>query len=112
MKTVNLRKTKDVPSLAAENNYAMLLTKLGEYQQAKKLYNTLLNDAKLTVGENHVYYAIFSGNYGDLLLAMGKYELARPILLKSYEKILATFGKNHERVIKAKKRLEQLAKHE
>ncbi len=112
MKTVNLRKTKDVPSLAAENNYAMLLTKLGEYQQAKKLYNTLLNDAKLTVGENHVYYAIFSGNYGNLLLAMGKHELARPILLKSYDKILATFGKNHERVIKAKKRLEQLAKHE
>ncbi len=112
MKIISRRKTKDVPSLAVENNYAMLLEKLGEYQHSQQMYQTLLSDAQLTVGENHVYYAIFSGNYGELLLSMKKYNLAKPILEKSYEKIFATFGENHERTRKAKKRLVQLAKHE
>jgi serine/threonine protein kinase len=112
MKIISKRKTKDVPSLAVENNYAMLLEKLGEYQHSQQMYKKLLNDAKSTVGENHVYYALFSGNYGELLLSMKEYKMAKPILVKSHEKILATFGENHERTRKAKKRLEQLAKHE
>ncbi len=112
MKNVNKRKTKDVPSLAIENNYAMLMENLGDLKNSQLMYKKLLNDARQTVGENHVYYAIFSGNYGALLLKMKKYKMAKPFLEKSHDKILEVFGENHERTTKAKKRLEELTKYE
>ena len=65
-----------------------------------------------SLGKEHIYYAIFIGNYGELLLKMKDFQQARPLLELSRDKITQAFGENHQRTIKAQKRLEQLPNYE
>ncbi len=95
--------------LVLQSNTAMLLMKQKKYSESQDMFLRLLDNVESTISKDHVYYAIFIGNYGELLLKMQKYTEAEPLLNSSYNKILATFGAEHDRTIKAQKRLEQLS---
>jgi len=97
---------------ALQNNLAMLLMNKNELDESYALFNQLLDNVKGILGDEHIYYAIFLGNYGELLLKQKKFDQARPLLQNSYEKLAATFGENHKRTVKAQKRLEQLPNNE
>jgi hypothetical protein len=91
-----------------KNNLAMLLMNRGDLQESNSIFSQLLNNVTELLGQEHIYYAIFVGNYGELLLKRKEFEKARPLLENSYGKLAATFGENHKRTLKAQKRLEQL----
>lgn len=91
-----------------QNNLAMLLMKQSKYSESKAIFDKLLSNVEEFLGKEHIYYAIFMGNYGELLLKLGKFDMAKPFLTQSYNKLLETFGETHQRTLKAKKRLEQL----
>jgi serine/threonine protein kinase len=91
-----------------QNNLAMLLMKQSKYLESKKIFNALLENVDGILGKEHIYYAIFIGNYGELLMKMQDYPAARVLLQQSLDKISATFGESHQRTLKAKKRLEHL----
>ena len=59
------------------NNLASVYTCLGEYNQAKELYEKALMIRKIIFGENHAYVAI---NYNNLALvynSLGEYNQAK-----------------------------------
>jgi len=91
-----------------QNNLAMLLMNKGDLTESHKIFSQLLDNVTELLGQEHIYYAIFVGNFGELLLKQKEFAKAKPLLQKSYEKLAATFGENHNRTLKAQKRLEQL----
>lgn len=97
---------------ALQNNLAMLLMNQEKLPESNYIFSQLLANVKESLGQEHIYYAIFIGNYGELLLKQNEIVQAKPLLQKSYEKLAATFGENHKRTLKAQKRLEQLANYE
>ena len=104
--------TKGPELFGLQNNLAMLLMNQSKLTESNQIFSQLLANVEESLGKEHIYYAIFIGNYGELLSKLGDYAKAGPYLLKSHEKLLSTFGENHKRTLKAKKRLEQLAKNE
>ncbi|MFK8010545.1 MAG: protein kinase [Marinicellaceae bacterium] len=97
---------------ALQNNLAMLLMNKNSLQESEEMFSQLLDNVRGILGEEHIYYAIFIGNFGELLLKQKQYAKAEPLLQMSYEKLVTTFGENHKRTLKAQKRLEQLANKE
>ncbi|MEZ5496211.1 MAG: serine/threonine-protein kinase [Gammaproteobacteria bacterium] len=95
-----------------QNNLAMLLMKEEKLDESKQIFAELLENIEEYLGKEHIYYAIFIGNYGELLMKLKEFKAAKPLLQKSHDKIVESFGENHQRSIKAKKRLEQLAQSE
>ena len=95
----------DVFSL--KNNLAMLLMKEGKLSAASEIFSQLLVNVEALLGSEHIYYALFAGNYGELLMNMDKYNKARPYLQHSYDRLLAILGENHQRTLKGKKRLDK-----
>ena len=95
-----------------QNNLAMLLMKEEKLDESKQIFAELLENVEEYLGTEHIYYAIFIGNYGELLMKLKEFKAAKPLLQKSHDKIVESFGENHQRSIKAKKRLEQLAQSE
>lgn len=105
----NIGKNSGEELLVLQSNTAMLLMKQEKYKESQEMFLRLLDNVESTISKDHVYYAIFIGNYGELLLKMHEYEEAEPLLKNSYEKIRATFGAEHDRTIKAQKRLDMLS---
>ncbi len=98
--------------ISLQNNLAMLLMKQSKYQESDKIFSQLIDNINVSLGKEHIYYPIMIGNYGELLLKMKRYKQAKPLLELSIKRLTQAFGENHQRTIKAKKRLVELAKHE
>ena len=105
----NIGKNSGEELLVLQSNTAMLLMKQEKFFESEAMFLKLLDNVEKTISKDHVYYAIFIGNYGELLMKMKRYTEARPLLQLSQERLIAVFGAEHERAIKAKKRLEQLS---
>jgi len=105
----NIGKNTGTELLVLQSNLAMLLMKENKFQESKNIFLELLSNVETSISKEHVYYAIFIGNYGELLMRMHDFPQARTLLEQSYNKILKDFGADHERTKKAKMKLDKLA---
>ena len=87
----DMGKNSGTELLVLQSNLAMLLMKQEKFQESDDMFQQLLANVETSMSKEHVYYAIFVGNYGELLTKMKKYKEAKSYLQLSYESILKTF---------------------
>ncbi|GAB5565951.1 MAG: hypothetical protein Wins2KO_30140 [Winogradskyella sp.] len=76
------------------NNLAVVYQSIGKYEQAKTIYDKILNKKKALLTENNSDYAKSLMNYGNLLNESGQYYEAETIYKKALSIFEKTIGKN------------------
>lgn len=89
---------------ATLNNLAMLLVNNDRADEARPLFDELLAMCDALLPEGHYYTAIFRNNHAQCLTALGEYMLAMDAIERSHPVLIATFGPDHERVIRSNER--------
>jgi tetratricopeptide (TPR) repeat protein len=84
------------PSISKlENNLALVLQDLGDYQGAKTLLEKVLASAEKNFGAEHPTTAVSYSNLGNVLRALGDYQGAKILLEKALASDEKNFGLQH-----------------
>ncbi|MCP5475179.1 MAG: serine/threonine protein kinase [Rhodanobacteraceae bacterium] len=94
-------------TLAARNQHATLLLRLGRVSAASAEFAELLPLVESTLGREHIHYATFSSQAAACDLAEQQYERARQRLEAVLPALEARFGPGHPRTREAYQRLAQ-----
>jgi tetratricopeptide (TPR) repeat protein len=78
-----------------QNNLALRLQNLGQYEQARELLQKAMISNEKNFGPDHPATAACYSNLGSVLQDLGQYELARELLQKAILSIEKNFGLNH-----------------
>jgi tetratricopeptide (TPR) repeat protein len=78
-----------------QNNLALVLKDLGDYERAKELLQKALRSDEANFGENHPTTAIRYSNLALVFQDLGDYEQAKELLQKAVRSDEANFGENH-----------------
>jgi tetratricopeptide (TPR) repeat protein/tRNA A-37 threonylcarbamoyl transferase component Bud32 len=112
VETIDLMKRvaggRDPQTWPPMNNLAMLYQRQGRLEESAALFKELLELCAQSLPANHYYTAIFRNNYGSCLTELGRLSEAAEALRGSHAILEATFGTDHERVIRSRDRLEKL----
>ena len=92
-------------TLAARNQHATLLLRLGRVDQAAREFAELLPMVEQTLGREHIHYASFSSQAAACDLAQQRYAAARERLEAVLPALEARFGPTHARTREAYQRL-------
>ncbi|HXV76569.1 MAG TPA: serine/threonine-protein kinase [Candidatus Polarisedimenticolaceae bacterium] len=92
----------------AVNNLADLLETKGELAEAETLYRQAKEIWLAALGERHWLTALGRGNHGGVLARLGAYRAAEDELLAAIAGLEQALGPDHERTIKAVRRLAEL----
>jgi tetratricopeptide (TPR) repeat protein/predicted Ser/Thr protein kinase len=102
-------------AFAPRNNLAMLLMDAKRYAAADREFVSLVDDARASVGPEHLMTAIFTSNRGLCLTRMGRLREARELLESAHALLLKLVGAEHVRTRAAATRLadvyERLGEH-
>jgi len=79
------------------NNLGNNLRKLGETDEAIRVFERLMELAEDKLSRDHLHYALFAGNYATALRADGQFERAVGILEESCATVTANLGASHPR---------------
>jgi len=77
------------------NNAGLALYNLGEYKQAKPLYEEALKIREWVLGKQHPAYATSLNNLAGLYTAQGEYEKAKPLFEEALKIVEPMLGKQH-----------------
>jgi serine/threonine protein kinase len=80
-------------------NYAAILQRNGNKQEAQKVFEETAEVAERTIGSEHPNTLINKGNYANLLIENGDYVNASRLLKECIEIGIKTLGKTHDSVI-------------
>ncbi len=94
-------------ALIVMNNLASLLDKLERGGEALALYAQAQQGAAATLGADHYLWGIIASNRGEALLKAGQRAAAIALLEESLAVLESSFGTEHDRVAKARDRLQQ-----
>ena len=92
-------------SVGHRNNLAMLLLRLGRYEEAVTEFRRGIDEAVALVGPDHPYTAIYRNNLGEALTGLGRKDEALKELRESHPRLLEIFGAEHDRVKKSLARI-------
>jgi eukaryotic-like serine/threonine-protein kinase len=92
-------------TLAARNQHATLLLRLGRAEQAATEYAELLPLTEATVGSGHVHYPNFLSQAAEVDLALGRRDAARAKLEIALPALTQRFGPEHPRTREAAERM-------
>ncbi len=88
-------KGSEEDKLSLENDLALVLKDLGDYENAKKLLQNVMVSNETKYGENHPFTSISYSNLGTILLDLGEYEEAEKLLKKAIVSDEKNFGLDH-----------------
>jgi eukaryotic-like serine/threonine-protein kinase len=94
-------------TLAARNQHATLLLRMGRVDAASAEFTELLPLVEGTLGREHIHFASFSSQAAACDLAQGHFEIARQRLEAVLPALEARFGPSHARTREAYQRLAQ-----
>jgi tetratricopeptide (TPR) repeat protein len=92
-------------AFAPRNNLAMLLMDAGRLDAAQREFASLVEDARATVGPDHLMTAIFTSNHGLCLTRMNRLAEARTTLETAHAQLRTLVGDDHARTRTAAERL-------
>ncbi len=92
-------------AFAPRNNLAMLLMDAGRLDAAQREFASLVDDARATVGPDHLMTAIFTSNHGLCLTRMNRLAEARTTLETAHAQLRTLVGDDHARTRAAAERL-------
>jgi len=92
-------------AFAPRNNLAMLLMDAGRLDAAREEFTRLVEDARASVGPDHLMTAIFMSNQGLCLARAGRLQDARATLESAHAQLSRLVGTHHARTRAAAGRL-------
>lgn len=92
-------------TFAPRNNLAMLLMDANRLDAADREFASLVDDARASVGPDHLMTAIFTSNRGLCLTRMGRLREARDLLETAHAQLRKLVGDDHARTRAAAERL-------
>jgi len=78
-----------------QNNLALILQDLGDYEKAKKLLGKVVKSAEKNFGSDHPNTAVCYSNLATVLQDLGEYEKAKELLEKAVKSNEKYFGIDH-----------------
>lgn len=87
-------------TLTPRNDLAMLLMDAGRLDEALAEFDRIDPVMRATLGDDHLYVAILTGNRGQCLARLGRLDAAREALDASHARLLAALGAEHPRTRK------------
>ncbi len=87
-------------TLTPRNDLAMLLMDAGRLDEALAEFDRIEPVMRATLGDDHLYVAILTGNRGQCLARLGRLDAARSALEASHARLLAALGAEHPRTRK------------